>query len=94
MSIKIGKKDLAAWRKRHFEELETCMTVAKSIRDDPEAGAKERIEAVKIIARLLSALAPEKEDKAKVIQSSGRGKAALDPDLQARLDKLIGTNKK
>ena len=91
---RLKKKDLAEWRQRHFKELEECMNVAKAIRDDPEAGAKERIEAVKIIARLLAALQPEKEDKkAKVIQSSGEGKAALDPALKARLDKLIGSVK-
>ena len=86
----LSKKDLQEWRKSHFQELEVCMNVAKEIRDDVESGAKNRIEAVKIIARLLDALKPEKGEKKPVIQTSGSNKPALDKKHQEQLDKLLG----
>jgi len=86
----LSKKDLAEWRKSHFKELEVCMTVAKEIRDDVESGAKNRIEAVKIIARLLDALKPEKGEKIQKIQTSGQGKAVVDKVQMERLNKLMG----
>jgi len=88
MMKKISKKDLKAFREKHFQELETCMEVAKSIRDDPEAGAKNRIEAVKIIARLLDALKPEPEDKSKSVQTLGPI-PKLSPEHQKKLDEIL-----
>jgi len=84
----LSKKDLAAWRATHFKELEESLKVAMSIRDDPDAGAKNRIEAVKIIARMLDGLKPEKEDTRPKFQAAG--KAALDPEHEARLIKILG----
>jgi len=58
--------ELLAWRESHFGELEATLKVLKSIRDDPEASHKDRIEASKSISRMLSAMSP----------SRGTGKAA------------------
>lgn len=53
-------KELSVWRASHFKELEATLAVLKSIRDDPEASNKDRIEASKSIGRLLSAMSPAK----------------------------------
>ena len=56
-------KEIASWRKSHFKELEKSMQVAISIRDSEATsiGAqKNKIEAIKVIGRLLGALQPEK----------------------------------
>jgi hypothetical protein len=50
------KEALREWRERHFEEMEANMRVAKAVRDDPLASKKDRIEAVKIITRMLGNL--------------------------------------
>jgi hypothetical protein len=76
-------------RATHFKELETSLRVAMAIRDDPEAGAKNRIEAVKIIARMLDGLKPEKEDTRVKFQSIGHSRVPLDPDHEARLQKIL-----
>jgi len=87
LSKRPDNKTLTEWRDKHFAELEVCMTVAKSIRDDPEAGAKNRIEAVKIISRLLNALQPEKGDAAPKLPTAK--KAGLDPDHEKRLNEIL-----
>ena len=84
----ISKKDLALWREKHFKELEECLKVSIAIRDDPEAGAKNRIEAVKIISRLLNALQPEKGEAASKLIPSNK-KAGLDPDHEKRLNEIL-----
>lgn len=81
-------KNLAEWRAKHFGELETCLTVAKGIRDDPEAGAKNRVEAVKIIARLLDALKPEKGESHTRLVTDNK-KAQLDPEHEKRLNAIL-----
>lgn len=50
------KEILREWRERHFREMEANLTVAKAVRDDPTASKKDRIEAVKIITRMLGNL--------------------------------------
>ena len=87
----IPKKNLQEWRLKHFAELEVCMTVAKEIRDNVESGAKNRIEAVKIISRLLDALKPEKGEPIPKIQMSGQNgeKVAIDKDHAERLNKIL-----
>ena len=57
---KLSKKDLSAWREKHFKELEETLRVAKDIRDNPQASNRDRIEAAKLIARLLHSLQPDK----------------------------------
>ena len=56
----VSKKDLAVWRQKHFRELERTLKVAKKIRDDDTATARDRIEASKLVARLLHAVQPER----------------------------------
>jgi hypothetical protein len=57
---KVPQKELHEWRESHFVELENTLQVFKSIRDDPEASDKDRLEAGKNIARLLSAMTPSR----------------------------------
>jgi hypothetical protein len=59
MTQKINK-DLAVWRRKHFKELEATLKVAREIRDDSTANKRDRIEAAKLVARLLHGLQPEK----------------------------------
>lgn len=85
---------LTEWRRSHFSELEATLTVMKGIRDDPEASNKDRIEAGKVVGRLLSALSPEKvtvpaseeKDSASV---SRRNIPELSPALKARLASVL-----
>jgi len=63
---KAQQEALADFRKKHFKEMEINLKVAKSIRDNPDAIAKDRNEAIKIISRMLGSLVPEKiEPKAR-----------------------------
>ena len=90
------KKDdgLTEWRASHFAELESTLSVLKSIRDNPEAKDKDRTEACKGIGRLLSAMSPEKvavtaseeKDSASV---SRRNIPELSPALKARLASVL-----
>jgi len=50
------KEVLKEWRERHFKEMEANLVVAKAVRDDPLSSKKDRIEAVKIITRMLGNL--------------------------------------
>jgi len=58
----LSKSFLRDFRERHIKELETSMKVACSIRDDKKATARDKNEAIKIIARLLSALQPDRSE--------------------------------
>lgn len=78
---------LAEWRKTNFAETQKCLDVAKSIRDDTEASNKDRIEAVKSIARLLGSLAPERISATK--GSSGDENKALSQEETSLLDGLL-----
>jgi hypothetical protein len=85
---------LTAWRASHFAELEATLKVLVSIRDDPEAKDKDRIEASKGVGRLLSALSPEKvavtaSDEKDSASVSRRNKPELSPALRARLNSLL-----
>ena len=85
---------LSEWRAGHFAELEATLAVFKSIRDNPEAKDKDRIEAGKGVGRLLAALSPEKmavtaseeKDSASV---SRRNVPELSPALKARLKAVL-----
>jgi hypothetical protein len=78
---------LAEWRKTNFAETQKCLDVAKSIRDDTGASNKDRIEAVKSIARLLGSLAPERIAAPK--GSSGDENKALSQEETSLLDGLL-----
>jgi len=56
--------DLASWRKQHFKELEDNLTMAKQIRDDPEASNRDINEAIKTINALLG-VRPDRVDEGK-----------------------------
>lgn len=60
---KAYKERLAEWRQKHFAEMKTNLEIAKEIRDDSTAKAKDRIDAIKTISRMLGTLAPEKIEK-------------------------------
>ena len=83
------KTEIAAWRKKHFTQLEKSLQVAIKIRDDSQVGSKDRIEAVKIIGRLLGALQPEKapESKGKDI-SFESVKPKISDSLREKLERL------
>jgi hypothetical protein len=85
---------LTSWRASHFPELEATLNVLVSIRDNPKAKDKDRIEASKGVGRLLSAMSPEKvavtaseeKDSASV---SRRNIPELSPALKARLSAVL-----
>jgi len=87
---KAQQEALADFRKKHFKEMEINLKVAKSIRDNPDAIAKDRNEAIKIISRMLGSLVPEKiEPKARATptdkqkQLTAKEKAEVDSLLKA-----------
>jgi hypothetical protein len=81
------KQNLAEWRKTNFAQTQRCLEVAMSIRDDPEASNKDRIESVKAIARLLGSLAPERISATK--GSSGDENRALSAEEASLLNSLL-----
>jgi len=65
MSLKEDKKiyrdAVMEFRKKHYQaEMEENIKIAKSIRDDKTASARDRNEAIKTIARMVGGLAPDK----------------------------------
>lgn len=56
----MSKSYLRQFREDNIGELDKCLEVACAIRDDKKATARDKNEAVKIIARLLSALQPDR----------------------------------
>jgi len=86
--------ELRKWRASHFAELESTLNVLKSIRDDPDASNKDRVEASKSIGRLLAVMSPDKvavtaseeKDSASV---SRRNVPTLSPALKARLASVL-----
>lgn len=60
MPSRIEKDEaISTWRKAHVDELDKTLGVMKSIRDDPEAKDKDKIDAGLAIARLLGAVASD-----------------------------------
>jgi hypothetical protein len=59
-----SKRDIVSeWREKNLEELDRNLSTWKSIRDDPDASDRDRIEAGKAIARQMGALAPDAAQK-------------------------------
>jgi hypothetical protein len=85
--MKKKSETLVEWRKANFDETQKCLDVAISIRDNEDCGDKERIEAVKVIARLLGSLAPERISATK--GSSGDENKALSQEETSLLDGLL-----
>lgn len=80
------------FREEHLGELKKSMEAAIAIRDDPDSTARDKNEAIKIIARLLGALTPEKVDSPKMAESKDR--IVLSAEETASLDKLIADSLK
>ena len=79
----MNKSYLKQFREDNIGELDTCLKVACTIRDSKVASSRDKNEAIKIIARLLSALQPDRT-------VSGPEKVAgkvkeLDPKLLKRI---------
>ena len=87
-----GRKEaLADFRAKYFHELGNSLNVAIAIRDNPDASDKDRNEANKFIARLLDALAPERQtSQAQKIKESLKKstKPELSLDLKGKLANL------
>ena len=84
---KKDKEAIGAWRERHFKQLEETLNVAISIRDNDKANAKDRIEAGKLIARMLHALQPEREGTK--MGATSTQKPILKPEHQTILDEIL-----
>ncbi|MEE9510425.1 MAG: hypothetical protein V3V81_08025 [Candidatus Bathyarchaeia archaeon] len=87
-SKKAHEQALVEFRRRHFDEMEKNLEVAKSIRDNVKEAAKNRIEAGKLISRMLGTLAPEKADTKGRIQVQSK-KPKLKDKHRATLDKIL-----
>ena len=87
-----SKKDeeeaLNEWRRRHWHELDLSMAVLVSIRDDSLI-AKDRIEAIKGITRMLGALSNRPTDSAKPLTDPTAKKAVVMSDEEAEDVKAI-----
>ena len=85
------KEAIAEWRRKHFNEMQTNMEIAKAIRDDKDAKAKDRIDAIKTISRMLGTLAPEKiEKKETVAKKETPFTKAEEKELDDRLSSVLG----
>ena len=58
-------QSLAEWREANWGELDACLKVARSIRDNEKASPRDRNEAIKSIARLLGAFSTKPSDSAR-----------------------------
>lgn len=94
--VKGKRRDIvAAWREKHLHELDKTLEVWKSVRDDPGASDKDRIEAGKSIARLLGAMSPEPAKAGdKVVSEAGKietpkHKPEVEKDLAELLDSIV-----
>ena len=80
---------VTAWRLEHKDELNKTLEVLISIRDNLDEKSKDRIDAGRSIARMLGALAPEKEEAAKKrAQESPKVKSDLEEQLEGVLARL------
>ena len=95
MSLKEDKKvyrdAVMEFRKKHYQaEMEENIKIAKSIRDNPEASARDRNEAIKTIARMVGGLTPDRtgggKESSPVAQMDN--KPLSDSDL-AQIEALI-----
>ena len=89
---KKDKEALAEWRDRHREELDKTLQVAISIRDSEKSCPKDRIEAGKLIARMLHALQPEREGAKKLTEKEKREKTELSDDERKFVESILSGN--
>lgn len=85
----MSKSYLKQFRETHMQELEKCMVEACKIRDDKKATARDKNEAIKIIARLLSALQPDKSGADATAKTTGKTQE-LSPEMLKRIHDEYG----
>lgn len=61
VKTKVHKEALDEFRRKHIDELEKTIQVFVEIRDNEDEQARNRIEAGKAVARMLSALQPDRQ---------------------------------
>ena len=76
VSQQAKQESLREWRELHFGEMDTNLSVWKSIRDNSEAKDKDRIEAAKNIARALACIQPDAAPEKKPITTKQVADAA------------------
>jgi hypothetical protein len=83
-------KELVAWRKRHFDELESNLIEAQKIRNGT-GSEKNRLTAIHEI-NLMLGIARERAESPKKApaQKPANNKPALKPEHKAALEELIG----
>jgi hypothetical protein len=57
---------LLDWREQNWHELDESLKVAKGIRDDIKASSKDRLDAIRTIAKMFGALATLKPEAPRV----------------------------
>lgn len=82
---------LAEWREKNWHELDASLAVLVSIRDSVVAEPKERIEAVKGIARLLGAMSTRPADamKPKTDPATAKARAAMTDEEAAEVQDIL-----
>ena len=82
---------LSEWREKNWHELDESMKVLVAIRDDEDTSAKERIEAIKGIARLLGAMSTRPADamKPKTDPATAKAKAAMTDEEAAEVQDIL-----
>jgi len=94
MTEKIEKlakvKAIVAFREKHFKtEMETNLKVAQSVRDSKTAKDKDRIDAIKTIARMVGGLQPERATTQAPTKGEQQATRELTTDENKRLDELL-----
>ena len=82
---------LSEWREKNWHELDESMKVLVAIRDDEDTSAKERIEAIKGIARLLGAMSTRPADamKPKTDPSRQTSRTTMTPDEAEEVEGIL-----
>ncbi len=78
---------VTAWRLEHKDELNKTLEVLIKIRDNLDEKSKDRIDAGRSIARMLGALAPEKEEAAR---KKAPEMPKMKDDLEEGLEAVLG----
>ena len=82
---------LAEWREQNWHQLDESLDVLVSIRDSVAADPKERIEAVKGIARLLGAMSTRPADamKPRVDPEAASKKPSMSKEEAAEVQEIL-----
>jgi hypothetical protein len=87
--MSMTKETIRGWRDRHKGELEKSLKVAMAIRDDSLAKDKDKVDAIKTIARMLGGLAPERGSKSSSV-SSASDTLKTTPEEDKMLGDILG----